>query len=77
MHRYVCLVMSIFIFSLLLSACAAPTPQYTIDLSVFFPDLSDPPGAFRSRGGAGEKGFMSFSLVTELPIEEVSQHYAD
>ena len=80
MHRYVCLIMSIFAFSLLLSACAAPTPQYPGDPSGFFPDLSDPPGAFRPGGGGGggaEKRGMSFSLVTELPIEEVCQHYAD
>jgi len=80
MRRNICLIMSIFGFSLLLSACATPTSQYPGDPSGFFPDLTDPPGAFRPGGGGGggaEKRGMSFELVADLSIEDVSQHYTD
>lgn len=81
-HKPMWVVMEILLIFTILAACNTQNvdQEYLEDPTGFFPRLDNPPGAIRPGGGGGgnsDKRGTAFDLITNLPIEEVHQFYAE
>jgi uncharacterized lipoprotein len=84
MNKTSILLFFFILLVLLISACTEqPADQYPdsfADPTGFFPTLTDPEGAHRPGGGGGgnpDKRGLGFDLVTDLPIDQVHDFYAN